>query len=243
MDAEDASYTLGSVISVISKAVTRFGGVVIRRMGDGVMVLFGAPVAAEDHAARACFAALAALDAVGRMGDLALPIRVGICSGPVILRKTGRDDEDYDVAGITAHIAARLEQQAEPGTVLLAQQTASLVTGIANVESIGKIALKGIAEPLPVFRLLSATDRPSWIVRSGAKALSTFVGREEELAQLSACPGTGVGRPGAGGRAGGRRRHGQIAPVARVPRKPGAKAHGTSCAWKPPRNPRPFPIF
>ena len=75
MDAEDASYTLGSVISVISKAVTRFGGVVIRRMGDGVMVPFGAPVAAEDHAARACFAALAALDAVSRMGDLALPIR------------------------------------------------------------------------------------------------------------------------------------------------------------------------
>ena len=134
MDPEDASYTLGSVISVISKAVTRFGGVVIRRMGDGVMVLFGAPVATEDHAARACFAALAAIDAVGRMGDLALPIRVGICSGPVILRKTGRDDEDYDVAGITAHIAARLEQQAEPDTVLLAQQTASLVTGIANIE-------------------------------------------------------------------------------------------------------------
>ena len=148
-------------------------------------MLFGAPVAAEDHAARACFAALAALDAVGRMGDLALPIRIGICSGPVILRKTGRDDEDYDVAGITAHIAARLEQQAEPDTVLLAQQTASLVTGIANIESIGRIALKGIAEPLPVFRLISATDRPSWIVRSGAKALSTFVGREEELAQLS----------------------------------------------------------
>ena len=185
MDAEDASDTLGSVIGVISKAVSRFGGVVIRRMGDGVMVLFGAPIATEDHAARACFAALAALDDVRRMGDLALPVRIGICSGPVILRKTGRDDEDYDVAGITAHIAARLEQQAEPGTVLLAQQTASLVTGIANVESIGKIALKGITEPLPVFRLVSATDRPSWIVRSGAKALSTFVGREDELAQLS----------------------------------------------------------
>src|SRR5580704_11822378 len=185
MDPEDASYALGSVVSVISKAVTRFDGAVIRRMGDGVMVLFGAPVAAEDHAARACFAALAALDAVGRMGDLALPIRIGICSGPVILRKTGRDDEDYDVAGITAHIAARLEQQAEPDTVLLAQQTASLVTGIANIESIGRIALKGIAEPLPVFQLVSATDRPSWIIRSGAKALSTFVGREEELAQLS----------------------------------------------------------
>src|SRR5687768_12489169 len=143
MDAEDAGQVLGSVISVISKAVTRFGGVVIRRMGDGVMVLFGAPVATEDHAARACFAALAVLDDVSRMGALALPVRVGLCSGPVILRKSGRDDEDYDVAGITAHIAARLEQQAAPGAVLLAHQTASLVTGIANVESIGKIALKG----------------------------------------------------------------------------------------------------
>jgi|HubBroStandDraft_6_1064221.scaffolds.fasta_scaffold02019_9 class 3 adenylate cyclase/tetratricopeptide (TPR) repeat protein len=185
MDAEDASHILGSVIGVISKAITRFGGVVIRRMGDGVMVLFGAPVATEDHAARACFAALATLEDVSRMGDLALPVRVGMCSGPVILRKTGRDDEDYDVAGITAHIAARLEQHAEPGTALLAYQTANLVTGIANVQSIGRIALKGIAEPLPVFRLLSATDRPSWIVRSGAKALSTFVGRDEELTQLS----------------------------------------------------------
>ena len=171
MDAEDASDTLGSVIGVISKAVSRFGGVVIRRMGDGVMVLFGAPIATEDHAARACFAALAALDDVRRMGDLALPVRIGICSGPVILRKTGRDDEDYDVAGITAHIAARLEQQAEPGTVLLAQQTASLVTGIANVKSIGKIALKGITEPLPVFRLAqrhrpALLDRP--VRREGA---------------------------------------------------------------------------
>ena len=103
-------------------------------MGDGVMVLFGAPVATEDHAARACFAALAALDDVDRMGDLALPIRIGMSSGPVILRRTGRDDEDYDVAGITVHIAARLEQQAEPRTVLLAQQTADLVAGVANTE-------------------------------------------------------------------------------------------------------------
>ena len=242
MDAEDASHTLGSVIGVISKAMTRFGGVVIRRMGDGVMVLFGAPVAAEDHAARACFAALAALDAVSRMGDLALPIRVGICSGPVILRKTGRDDEDYDVAGITAHIAARLEQQAEPGTVLLAQQTASLVTGIANVESIGKIALKGIAEPLPVFRLVSATDRPSWIVRSGAKALSTFVGREDELAQLSLA----LGRAWAGRRR--RSRWWQMPAWANraccmSSSETWRKAHGMSCASRPRPQSTAIPYF
>ena len=153
--------------------MTRFGGVVNRQMGDGVMVLFGAPIAAEDHAARACFAALAALDDVARMGDLALPIRIGMSSGPVILRRTGRDDEDYDVAGITVHIAARLENQADPGTILLAQPTADLVAGVASSEWIGRITLKGIAEPLPVFRLLSAADRPSWSVRAGARTLST----------------------------------------------------------------------
>ena len=113
------------------------------------------------------------LDAVQQMGPLALPIRIGICSGPVILRKTGRDDEDYDVAGITAHIAARLEQQAEPGTVLLSQQSATLVAGVASIESIGKIALKGIEEPSPVFRLVSAADRPSWAVRAGRETGST----------------------------------------------------------------------
>lgn len=186
MDAEDASVALGSVLATICSAMARFGGVVNRQMGDGVMVLFGAPIATEDHAARACFAALAALDDVDRMGDRSLPIRIGMASGPVILRRTGRDDQDYDVAGITVHIAARLEQQAEPRTILLAQQTADLVAGVANSESIGRIALKGIAEPLPVFRLLSAADRPSWSVRAGARALSTFVGREQEMAQLAA---------------------------------------------------------
>ena len=220
MDAEDADTALGSVIGALVKAVTRFGGVVNRQMGDGVMALFGVPVATEDHAASACFAALAALDAVSQMGELALPIRIGICSGPVILRKTGRDEADYDVAGITAHIAARLEQQAEPGTILLASQTASLVTGIASIEAMGAVALKGIAEPVPAFRLLSAADRPSWIIRSGAKALSTFVGREQERAELSSRPRTGCGRPGAIGRARGRRRHGQVPPAAPVPAGP-----------------------
>jgi len=186
MDAEDANTALGSVVGALVKAVTRFGGVVNRQMGDGVMALFGAPVATEDHAASACFAALAALDAVAQLGEAALPIRIGICSGPVVLRKTGRDEADYDVAGITAHIAARLEQQAEPDTILLAPQTASLVTGIASIEAMGAVALKGIAEPVAAFRLLSAADRPSWIIRSGAKVLSTFVGREQERAELSA---------------------------------------------------------
>src|SRR6185437_3037062 len=93
MDPEEARDTLIPVISVICEAMTRHGGVVNRKMGDGVMVLFGAPNAAEDHAARACFAVLAALEDVRRMGDTGLSIRAGICSGPIILYRTGRDDE------------------------------------------------------------------------------------------------------------------------------------------------------
>ena len=140
------------------------------------------------------------------------------------------------------HIAARLEQQAEPGTILLAPQTASLVTGIASIEAMGRIALKGIAEPVPVFRLLSAADRPSWIVRSGAKALSTFVGRERGNApQLSAAPRTRVGRPGAGGRARGRCRHGQVAPVARVPRGSAARHVARHARGDHGADRRPFP--
>ena len=175
--------------------------------------LFGAPIATEDHAARACFGALAALDAVRRLGDLALPIRIGMCSGPVILRRTGRDEEDYDVAGITVHIAARLEQQAEPGTILAAPQTASLVAGVASIEPLGKVVLKGLAEPLPIFRLLSAADRPSWEVRAGAKALSTFVGRDQELDVLSSAIAR-ASEAGPGRYGGGRRRHGQVTPAA-----------------------------
>ena len=186
MDAEDAGDVLGPVIRTIGEALRRFGGVVNRQMGDGVMALFGAPIAIEDHAARACFAALAVLDAVQAMGARALPVRVGICSGPIILRRTGRDHEDYDVAGLTAHIAARLEQHAGPEMVLLADQTMRLVTGIAEADLVGDIALKGLAETLRVYRLRHAIDRPSWIVRSGATALSTFVGREAEYRRMSA---------------------------------------------------------
>jgi class 3 adenylate cyclase/tetratricopeptide (TPR) repeat protein len=185
MDPEEARHALAPIMSVICDAMARHGGVVNRKMGDGVMVLFGAPTAAEDHAARACFAILAALEDIKRMGDIGMPIRAGLCSGPIILYRTGRDDEDYDVAGVTAHVAARLEQAAEPNTVLLAAQTARLVSGIATLQPVGELTLKGVAAPVAVHRLLAAIDRPSWDLRSGISALSPLVGRKEEIAKLA----------------------------------------------------------
>jgi class 3 adenylate cyclase/tetratricopeptide (TPR) repeat protein len=196
MDPEAARDALTPIVGVISDALARHGGLVTHRMGDGVMALFGAPRATEDHAARACFAILSAFENVRRMGQLAMPIRAGLCSGPIILCRTGRDDEDYGVSGVTVHIASRLEQLAEPDTILLVPQTLSLVTGIVRAEPVGDKVLKGFSEPLPVYRLLSAVDRPSWKVRSGSRALSPFVGRDRELRQLSlALDRVASGRP------------------------------------------------
>ncbi len=189
MDPEQAKDTLAPVMATICEAVARFGGVVNHRMGDGVMALFGAPVSAEDHAARACFAALAALDDVGRMGAAALPVRAGISSGPIILYRTGRDDDDYGVAGVTAHLASRLEQSAEPGAVLLCAQTADLVRDIARLEPLPALSLKGITGEVRAFRLLGAVDRPSWMQRSAARSLSPFMGRDDEMRQLHAVLG------------------------------------------------------
>ncbi|TDH61426.1 adenylate/guanylate cyclase domain-containing protein [Dankookia rubra] len=186
MDAEDASVSLGLALDMMAEAVARCGGTVAVRMGDGLMAMFGAPVAAEDHAVRACFAALAIIEGARDVGGRALPVRIGICSGPVILRP-GRQDGDAEgmgVWGLTAHIASRIEHQAEPNTALLAQQTAVLVAGSAQLVPLGKVPLRGLAEPLGLYRLLGVANRSSWLVRSGSRALTTLVGRQQELALL-----------------------------------------------------------
>ncbi|MBK1659378.1 adenylate/guanylate cyclase domain-containing protein [Paracraurococcus ruber] len=185
METEDASDILAPVLRAIAETVQQHGGIVATRMGDGLMAVFGAPLAAEDHAARACLAALAILENVGALGPAALPVRIGICSGPVILRANGPGATDVGVEGLTAHIANRLEQKAEPSTILIAPQTARLVGGIAILASIGAVALKGIDTPMHAYRLLGVTDATGWTARIGLRPLTRFVGRDEELVQLS----------------------------------------------------------
>jgi class 3 adenylate cyclase/tetratricopeptide (TPR) repeat protein len=184
VDAEMAIQLLDPALRIMQEAVERFGGVVNRHMGDGVMALFGAPVAAEDHALRACLAARAMVDAIAAMNDAAIAIRVGMASGEVVIRPTGRDATDYDAMGVAAHIAARLEGMAEPGTVLLPAATAQLVQGMTELEALGPQVLRGIDTPVPLFRLIAAAERSSWEIRSSAQSLSRFVGRESELTQL-----------------------------------------------------------
>jgi class 3 adenylate cyclase/tetratricopeptide (TPR) repeat protein len=185
LDPEAAMHQLDPAVRAMADAVARFGGIVNRTLGDGIMALFGVP-ACEDHAVRACLAAQAMIEAVATLGDENIAIRVGLDSGEVVVRHTGRDESDYDATGVIAHVAHRMEQHATPGTVLLTGRTARLAHGYVDLAPLGSKAVKGISEPVETFRLLSATARPSWQVRSSVHRLNRFVGRVTELAQLSA---------------------------------------------------------
>jgi class 3 adenylate cyclase/tetratricopeptide (TPR) repeat protein len=183
LDPEDAMLRLDPAVAMMKQAVLRFGGIVNRVQGDGIMAMFGVPDAAENHAVRACLAARAIVD--GAAGDPAMQLRVGLASGDVVIRATGQDASDYDAVGITAHIAARMEQLADSGTVLVTGETALLARGHADFTPLGPVPVKGLSAPLPIFRLNQAAERPSWEVRSTVNALSRFRGREAEMDELA----------------------------------------------------------
>ena len=168
-DPEEARAILDPVIERMLAAVHRYEGTVNQVMGDGIMALFGAPLAHEDHAVRACYAALdihAALnrysDEVRRTHGLAVHFRVGLNSGEVVVRGIDNDlHMDYSAIGQTVHLAARMEQLATPGRILLTPATLRLVEGLVEVNALGPIPVKGLAEPVEVFELVGATYSPS----------------------------------------------------------------------------------
>src|SRR5262249_34899124 len=151
---EDARKLLDPVLEHMMEAVHRYEGTVNQVMGDGIMALFGAPIAHEDHAVRACYAALRMQEAVKRYAEEplrargpALPIRVGLNSGEVVVRAIGSDlHMDYTAVGQTAHLAARMEQTAEPGTILITADTLRLAQGYIQTEDKGPVQVKGLAE-------------------------------------------------------------------------------------------------
>ena len=140
-DPEEARRLLDPVLEHMMAAVHRYEGAVSQVMGDGIMALFGAPIAHEDHAARACYAALAMQEALHRYAEevrrtqgLLVQMRVGLNSGEVVVRAIGNDlHMDYSAVGQTTHLAARMEQLAAPGSILLAATTLRLVEGLVRV--------------------------------------------------------------------------------------------------------------
>jgi predicted ATPase/class 3 adenylate cyclase len=189
-DAEQAYAALDPAIQVMVAAVQRCGGTVNRIMGDGIMALFGAPCAQEDHAVRACRAALAILADVSQLGKAMdecrnLQVRIGISSGEVAVRSIrGEIAMPYDVFGVTAHVANRVEQLAHPGTAWLTETTARIVKGYVDISSLGFVPVKGLAKKIEVFQLNGMTSLKSPFEVFVARGLSRFVGRSREMEEL-----------------------------------------------------------
>ena len=202
-DPEEARKLLDPVLQLMMEAVHRYEGTVNQVMGDGIMALFGAPVAHEDHAVRACYAAHDMQAAIRRyaeevrrthgLGGVAM--RVGLNSGDVVVRAIGSDLRmDYTAVGQTTHLAARMEQLASPGTTLLTAGTLRLAEGFIAVKPLGRIPIKGLEAPVEVYEMTGAGAMRSRFHAAAARGLTRFVGRDSELEQLRQA----LGRAGAG---------------------------------------------
>jgi len=166
-DLEEARQVLDGVIERMMDAVHGAGGVVNQVMGDGIMALFGVPTVQRDHAVRACRAALRMQESVARYAaalrrrrDVRVQIRVGINSGEVIVRTVGSDLRwDYTAVGMPTHIAARMEQVAAPGAILVTRETMKLVEGEMRSRSLGRVVVKGLPEGLEAYEILGVQQR------------------------------------------------------------------------------------
>ena len=192
LDPEAAQQLLDPALQRMMDAVHRFEGTVNQVLGDGIMALFGAPIAHEDHALRACYAALAMqttmrtyTEAVRRSRGLELRMRVGLNAGEVVVRAIGNDlHMDYSAVGETTVLAARMEQTATPGTIRLPASTLRLVEGLVQVTALGPVPVKGLEEPVEVFELVGASHLRRRLQAAAARGLTPFVGRQPELEAL-----------------------------------------------------------
>ncbi|MDF3834760.1 adenylate/guanylate cyclase domain-containing protein [Cupriavidus basilensis] len=217
LDPEDARSLIDPVLALMMEAVHHYEGYVARSMGDGILALFGAPIAHEDHAQRALLAALRMQEDMRRYADrvrraqgIALQIRVGVNSGEVVVRAIRTEDlhTDYDPVGNSIHIASRMEGIAVPGSIVASEDTHKLAEGYFAFKALGATPIKGLSEPLPVFEVLGLGPLRTRLQVSASRGLARFVGRVRELEQLReawalAQAGRGqivgvVGEPGVG---------------------------------------------
>jgi class 3 adenylate cyclase/predicted ATPase len=202
-DPEEARQILDEVLTRMMQAVHDYGGTVNQAMGDGIMALFGAPVAQEDHALRACYAALRMQEQIARHADevflargLRVQIRVGLNSGEVVVRSIGSDlHTDYTAVGQVTHLAARMEQIAAPGTIMLTPATLALAAGRITVEPRGPVEVKGLSAPIDVYELTGANRARTRLEAAALRGLTPFVGRDDEIGALHrALERAGAGR-------------------------------------------------
>jgi len=195
IDAEILHRLMGEVLQLVAEAVHRYEGTVNQYLGDGLMGLFGAPFAVEDHPLRAVQAALAIQETirgysaqVRRDHGVELRLRVGLNTGSVVVGRIGDDLRmDYTAVGNTTHIAFRMQALAEPGAILMAEETHRFVEGYVFCESLGPVDIKGQREPVTGYRISGRRRWRSRLEMSAARGLTQFAGRRRELALLHDC--------------------------------------------------------
>jgi class 3 adenylate cyclase/tetratricopeptide (TPR) repeat protein len=191
-DPEEARRLLDPVLEHMCEAVEKYGGTVSQVLGDGIVAFFGAPVSWEDHAVRACHAALSMQDLVRHYGDdiqraygVPIQIRVGLHSGEVVLNVSGYGlHAGYTATGEVVHLAKRMEQMAKPGSVLATAETVRLAEGYIQARPIGPVHAKGFERPIEVAEIGRAAVRRSRFDRAPARAMTPFTGRSSELELL-----------------------------------------------------------
>jgi len=195
LDPEEVHQIMDGAFKILMDEIHRYEGTINQFTGDGVMALFGAPVAHEDHAQRACYTALSIQKAIGEYGekikketDVDFNLRIGLNSGPVIVGSIGDDLRmDYTAVGDTTNLAARIQQSAGQGEVWLSQDTKSIIRGFFQVESVGDLELKGKAEPQPTYRVVAEHKEVRTRFEAGlAKGVTELVGRRPEMDILKA---------------------------------------------------------
>lgn len=193
LDAEEVSDLFDPLQKIMIDAVHAYEGTVNEVLGDGIMAIFGAPIAHEDHALRACRAALDMQMAVHRMVEQnasksvahTIRLRVGLNSGEVVVRTINNDlTISYSAMGMTTHLAARLEQTAEPGTIRISGDTLRLVSGLVDARPRGLVEMKGVADPVPVYELRGLGEARTRLEAASIAGLTPFVGRAPELREL-----------------------------------------------------------
>ncbi|MDQ2939892.1 MAG: AAA family ATPase [Actinomycetota bacterium] len=191
-DPERWQTIMDGFFRALAAAVHRFEGTVDKFTGDGIMALFGAPIAHEDHAQRACYAALEMQRAVGEYADevrrsdgISLTTRIGINSGDVVVGSIGDDlSLSYTAVGHTVGLAQRMEALAEPGKAYLTEYTARLAAGFLELRDLGEFEVKGASEPLGVQELTGVGSARGRLDVAQQRGFSPFVGRSTETADL-----------------------------------------------------------
>jgi class 3 adenylate cyclase/tetratricopeptide (TPR) repeat protein len=191
-DPEEARALLDPVLELMMEAVHRYEGTVNQVLGDGIMAIFGAPLAHETHAVRAAYAALRMQEGAARLSATVrrthgadVQIRIGLNSGEVVVRSIGNDlHMDYTAVGQTTHLAARMEKLARPGSILLSEETHRLTEGYLAVTPRGPIPVRGVAEAVEVYEAVGAGPARSRLQAAAVRGLTPFVGRDAELGLL-----------------------------------------------------------